>query len=312
MRWLLASVTWLWAGCGCPHDGRTGNVGVDACLHWTACAALPPLTPSTTRTTLASCVMAASLSLPWTGDPVVVTPAQLSCMADAGLDCDRALDCVSVPATTPCPSPTWGCDGDTLRRCDAFRGDRVVSEDCAAEGLHCIPVGSQARCGFEACDPTTLRVTCLDNRIVLCARYLFADGTVGGVLQPGEDCSDHDATCVVGTDGPICVGKGAACTPFPWGGGLACDGDVLIGCENGYETRTDCTASGLHCVTLTGSLGAAGRIVCAHQSEVIVCVVSDFNVCKGTRLDYCDQHGNQSLDCTCLGYSGCSDGHCVP
>jgi hypothetical protein len=27
---------------------------------------------------------------------------------------------------------------------------------------------------------------------------------------------------------------------------------------------------------------------------------------------YCDEHGNAELDCKQLGYSDCTDGHCVP
>jgi hypothetical protein len=317
VRWVPTAALLLAAGCACPHDGRTGNVSVDACLHWTACTTPPPAAPSSAGLTLASCEMLVTgyplfpLRLPWAGEAIAITPAQLSCIAEAGLDCDRALDCVSTPAPTPCPSPTWWCDGDTLRRCDAFRGDRVISEDCAAEGMRCVPVGSGARCGLAVCDVGTIAADCLDNRVVSCIGYTFSDGTSGGVVTPREDCGDHDATCAIGPNGAECVGNGAPCTPFP-GGGLACDGDVLVGCENGYETRLDCAASGLHCVTLTGSVPGAGRIVCARQPEIVICGVIDFYACQGTTLYYCDENGNQSLDCKCLGYRDCSDGHCVP
>lgn len=165
MRRLAIVVTLLVMSCGGPKLGRTGNALVDACLHWTACiTSLPQLPPSQTGDDFAYCVMglgAAVGRLPWPAGGVAVSSAQLQCLADSGPDCAKALNCVSIPARTPCPSPTWECTGDILTRCDAFSGSRLVTEDCASAGLRwpalfCTPAQS-LRHPIRLCEPCRSR-----------------------------------------------------------------------------------------------------------------------------------------------------------
>jgi len=307
------------ASCGGPRNGQTGDILTDACLHWTACITPPPVAPSAAGDNLAYCIMGVGdppdQRLPWVGQGIAVSSTQLSCIAQAGLDCDKALDCVSTAAATPCPTPTWTCNGDLLSHCDSFRGDRVVSEDCAAAGLHCVAVGNEARCGSAACDPHTFGAACDGSSLLECQPVFAPDGSmIGGVVRPAQDCGAHDATCGVGTYGAACIGNGPACTPSPGLNAIACDGDVLITCDaDGHQERTDCTASGLRCVMITTPNPAGLVYTCGTQSQLIVCEEGpNFAQCDGTKLQYCDEHGNAELDCKQLGYSDCADGHCVP
>jgi hypothetical protein len=294
--------------CGGPRNrgtanGRTGDDFVDACLHWTACITPPPLPPSATRDNLAYCLegFITGGRLPWPKGDVAVTAAQRTCIADANLDCTKALDCVSTPAPTPCPSPTWTCNGDTIEHCDSFSGYRIVTEDCAASGLHCIAVGNAAQCGLATCDPKTFTGSCAGNLSVTCQ--------TDGILVVVDDCGAHDATCVSGTG---CVGNGPSCTRTGPLSPIACRGDVLITCDNsGHEEQTDCTATGEHCIMINPN-PAGVEFSCGTQPGGAFCQVGpNWGLCDGTALDYCDDHGNQRLDCKSLGYHDCLDGHCV-
>ena len=300
------------AACGGgTRDGRTGNVAVDACLHWTACVDQPryPLNFS-------GCVDALTNGanrLPWSTNGVVADAAQQACLAAAGLDCEAALDCVTTPAPTPCPSPVWSCDGDTLTLCDDFGGSRVAQEDCAASGLHCVPVGGEAICGFAACDPSQSSTTCVDDGIHGCVTVQDAIGVwIGGVELLGADCGAQNADCVLSGSGAQCVGRGPSCQPSL--GPIRCDGDLMIFCDlSGHEEQIDCAAQGLHCYPIPPDNPSGIFFDCADHPGLVDCLVDEnFRVCVGTTLEYCDQKGNQRLNCKSLGYGGCADGHCTP
>ncbi|MGZ3438650.1 MAG: hypothetical protein ACXVDD_04015 [Polyangia bacterium] len=293
----------LVTSCGGPRDGRTGVVLVDACLHWTACVTPPAFA---TNLDLSDCATyGEGTHLPWRNVGVAITPAQLGCLAAAGLDCAAALACVSTPGS--CSAPTWSCDGDTLTFCDAFAGPRTVTEDCAAEGLHCITVGDEARCGLDNCDPLTATPTCAGSRVTSCvAQTSYADKPLGGLLVAGDDCRAHDAVCSNGQ----CVGNGPACAPSA--DTLGCDGNDVVFCDqSGHQERNVC-GDGLHCAANT--TGPGFSYVCVGSSgKLVTCLVdANFQQCDGTKLEYCDDHGNEQLDCLALGYSGCDSGHCVP
>ena len=251
--------------------------------------------------------------LGWPGGGIAVTTSQLTCMADAGLDCTKALDCISAVSPTDCSSPTWSCDGDTLTRCDSFAGSRVVTEDCAAAGLHCVVVGNEARCGIATCDPKSFAGACVDERVTTCQPVQAEDGSpLGGVSVVAEDCGAEDATCSAGANGADCVGNGPPCSFGP-NGPLRCDGDTLVTCDaSDHEERIDCTASGLRCVAL-GPNPAGFQFACASHAGIVTCTEDNgFGQCNGTTIEYCDNNGNQTLDCKSLGYGDCTEGHCVP
>ncbi len=303
-QWWLLFLFCAGCGGGGARDGRTDNAIVDACLHWTAC-----VTPPTFATNIEfpDCATWWNGVLPWRNVGVAVSSAQVDCLAAAGLDCGAALDCVSTPSAAACDTPTWSCDGDTLTLCDAFAGARVVTQDCAAAGLHCIMMGGEARCGLGTCDPTAAMNTCAGSVVTTCeaqTSYQDQDMKIGGLVTASEDCSDHDATC----SGGQCVGNGPACAPSPDTTG--CDGgDVLFCDQSGHQQRNHCP-SGTTCGTMTGPgftyvcVGSSGHIVDCKQDP-------NFQQCDGNSLEYCDDKGNERLDCVSLGYSGCDSGRCV-
>lgn len=308
MRVLLLSL--LLAGCGGgPHDGETGEAVVDACLHWTACTTPP--SPGLNFPNCATYAQPTLTRLPWRGGGVAITPAQLACIAGTKLDCSAALDCVSTPSTVPCDTPTWSCDGDTVSMCDSFAGARVVTEDCAAEGLHCVNLGEESRCGLGTCNPKTFASACMGNSITGCmAVTSWDDQSLGGLIT-ATDCAATDATCAVVNGVPGCVGNGPACAPMP--GSERCDGDTLVRCDDsGHEENTNCAAMGLHCVSI-GPNHAGINYACAAKPGLVSCEIDpNFMQCDGSSLEYCDDNGNQKLDCKQLGYSGCDSGRCVP
>ena len=303
----------LLAGCGSgPHDGETGQAVVDACLHWTACAMPPPIDPPLDFPTCATFAYPTLSTLPWRASRVAVTPAQLQCLAGAGLDCNAALDCVSTPSPTPCDTPTYACDGDTVTLCDDFAGARVVREDCAAEGLHCIDMGEETHCGLGTCDPKSFTPACAGNAVTSCMPVTSWDHNSLGGLVSALDCTTNDSSCAVINGVAQCVGNGPACAPA-MEGGQRCDGDTLVSCDaSGHEVRTDCAAMSLHCVPL-GPNPAGFLYACGKKPGLVTCEENDtFMQCDGSSLQYCDDDGNQKLDCKQLGYSGCDSGHCVP
>jgi len=306
--WLLSSLLVL--GCGkAPHDGETGQTIVDACLHWTACAMPPSIDPPLDFPYCASYADPTLRALPWRADGVAVTPSEVQCLADAGLDCAAALDCVSTPSPTPCDTPTYACDGDTVTLCDSFAGARVVREDCAAEGLHCVDLGEESHCGLGTCDPKTFQAACMGNATTSCrAVTSWDDKSLGGLIV-ADDCTASDAACAVIDGMAQCVGNGPACVPFDGG---KCDGDTLLTCDaSGHERRTDCAATGERCVSV-GPNPAGIAFACGSKPGLVVCVADpSFSQCHGSSLEYCDDKGNEKLDCTELGYAGCDSGHCV-
>lgn len=292
----------LLAGCNPgPHDGRTGDAIVDACLHWTAC--VTPPTFATNVNFLYCATNSRGAALPWRNVGVAITPAERDCLAAAGLDCAAALDCVSTPAS--CDQPTWSCDGDTLTLCDAFAGPRAVRRDCAAEGLHCVMLGAEAFCGLGSCDPRTATPMCDGSATTSCQpQTSWNDKSLGGLVVRGEDCADHDATCAANE----CVGNGPACTPSA--DTIGCDGSDVLSCDqSGHIERSHC-AAGSHCIA---TLGPGSSYGCGYDSAPAVCNLdANATQCAGDSLAYCDDHGNETLDCKALGYSGCDAGRCVP
>ena len=294
----------LLAGChDGPKNGEIGQTIVDACLHWTACVTPPTFA---TNIELPDCATySQGQTLPWRNVGVAITPAERDCLAAAGLDCAAALACVSAPAA--CDQPTWSCDGDTLTFCDAFSGPRAVTRDCAAAGLHCVMLGAQAFCGLGSCDPKSTPPTCAGNAVASCHQEESWDGRLlGGIVGVGEDCADFDATC----DNGQCVGNGPACTPSP--DKLGCDGDDVLGCDDsGHQERFHCPA-GTHCGSTTGPGFSYGCVSDATGKQVVCQIDPTFQQCHGDSLEYCDDHGNETLDCKSLGYAGCDSGRCVP
>ena len=301
--WIACVILPLFVACNNgPRNGRTGEAIVDTCLHWTACVTPPD--PGTNIEFPDCATYSQGRSLPWRNVGVAITPSQRDCLAAAGLDCAAALDCVSMPAS--CDQPTWSCDGDTLTFCDAFSGPRAVTQDCAASGLHCVMLGGeQAFCGLGSCDPQSFVPVCAGTIATRCQPLTSWDGhSLGSFIVAGPDCADFDATC----DNGQCVGNGPACTADSY----RCDGDVIVRCDgSGHEERLQC-AAGTHCGATTGPGFGYGCVSDTTGHQIVCQIDPTFQQCHGDSLEYCDDHGNQTLDCQSLGYAGCDSGRCVP
>jgi hypothetical protein len=213
-------------------------------------------------------------------------------------------------AAVACDTPSFACDGDTVTTCDSFVGARVVREDCAAEGLHCSDMGEESHCGLGTCDPKTFTTACMGNALASCRAVTSWDDKDLGGLIVAQDCTPFDSTCVVINAVAQCVGNGPACVPGP--GSQHCDGDVLVQCDDsGRERRSDCAASGQHCVS-AGPNPLGVQFVCESMTGSASCTLDqNFMQCDGSSLEYCDDKGNEKLDCKQLGYSACDSGHCV-
>jgi hypothetical protein len=271
-------------GCG------SADMRLDACLHWAACVAIPPLNPGPFNTqvyhgavTDCHAWLARASSLPLDVQGFQLTAAQVDCVAHAGTDCGRVLGCLSAAAEPqPCSAPPLECDGDVAISClDAGRGPQRLQLDCSRFGQHC----SSGFCG-SACD-ASFPPQCAGGR------YQYCD-TNRGMVTVLEDCSANGATCSQpdGSSAPTCIGTGAACANAV----ERCDGDVRVLCIGNREARVDCAATGEHCLAdVRGS--ATG---CARGGGC-----SSAATCDGARLSFCDDGLLSVVDCRAHGYRDC-------
>ncbi|MEM9863918.1 MAG: hypothetical protein AAF938_20130, partial [Myxococcota bacterium] len=162
-------------------------------------------------------------------------PEVSSCVLAAG-SCDEALACVGAEARSPCADAQPSCDGDVLRDC--FAGVEV-QRDCASEGLSCIDNGNST-CGREV---PCITSRCEDDRLLTCV--------VGSEREVARECEPD--LCDVDASG---FGR---CLPSlePCERGTAfCDGDIAVGCPDGFAVRTLCLpgqcrdTDGAFCFTL--------------------------------------------------------------
>jgi hypothetical protein len=287
---------------------------IDFCLVITACGlyvnASPPLNLMTQCAADARGQVVGPDYAPW------VDPAWQACVLAAGTSCDKAAACAnggssddSCEASTPSPS----CKGSLGQYCD---GQRQWSYDCSMLGGVCTPslgCTSGQSCAAGPAD----YASCQGENVGLCSVNAADGGTEGhfvvGVFcgnVGGSSCGKYACQhCEEGVLEPGCVGLGPACTTD------RCDGATLVSCVGGHEARTDCTPSGLECVSRKDSkFDFATAEFCAQGTE---CNTSAFcglgtecgydyaDSCKGNVLTYCDVGKITTLDCVAAGWKSC-------
>lgn len=283
MRALLASLALLVAGCGSGSPGGSAlprDELVEGCARLAACSG-----GATAATACAGFSPAAIAALPGSWRTAI------RCANAAGGDCAAIRACLNGG------SASSGCDPTAARRCndeihawECFAALEFVT-DCAADGLACADPGPDgvAACGAAVCieEPAT----CQGERIVECDK---------GVRRP-RVCPEG-ARCVEPAGAvATCVGTGAPCPP---GTPKRCDGEtILVTCEGGAEARTDCAA-------------ADWEQRCGGPADDRQCVglgtecdpLTFQDRCNGVRLEYCQDGRVRGLDCTELGFTGCTVG----
>jgi hypothetical protein len=257
---------------------------VSACVAEAAC--LPTID-------LQSCIHEFDdiLAHPTSAILALTSPAEVACLA-------KATDCNAVAGCLPsqmCSTDPGSCVGDVVHTCG-------VAFDCEPYGLHCevqswVGVGGVKHpanwvCGFESCD-NPIPPRCQGSKVVACEN--------GAVVQ-SLDCADYGQVCATNTAGaPQCTGTGPACDGHTTGPPLRCEKEVLVQCANNHESRTDCAAEELHCISPDG--GVPG---CALDDQ---CDPSHFTPsCFNARmLQLCHYGQLQTFDCRQAGFSGCVD-----
>ena len=206
-----------------------------------------------------------------------VSPSVLTCLGNAGGDCDRALACVgaSVLAAPTCAERQATCEGDTAVIClppDGATPSYSLRADCAFHGETCVDGSCEGV-------PCTGGARCEGNTLVQCS-----------VRERRVDCpSDTRCDAAAGT----CVPAGPPCTDN------VCDGDVIVRCYEGRSQRIDCASIGQACVA------ADGFVQCAPTGTE--CDDSFVTSCVSGILEYCGANNTiETFDCAANGFSGCA------
>ncbi len=231
------------------------------------------------------------------------------CIATAGGGCHALTTCTGYLPSTYEGTATSECDGSVIHsREDGYE----LTFDCASLGLECDPELACVRPGATPCDRATFTSRCDNGVPVACD---------DGFEVVGRPCSELGLTC---NDGR-CEGAGAACT----GGtgyndadldfeGLGCSGNVLDACINFKETSLDCASVGPD----YGCQEFEGTFFCGLGSECLPGEVphgvGSAISCEGTEVVFCEAGLVRRLDCTTLGFTGCTfepgdrQGGCTP
>ena len=218
-------------------------------------------------------------------------PSVMSCVR-AAADCAAARACVGDGA--PCNPQTFApsCDGQLLRQCvPSAEGGVVATTDCAEVGLVCLagatPMGALAQCAASASEMGT-PPSCDGDRASNCI--------LGGWIH--QPCSSMPATqCALveamGMDAAQCQGDGADCdlSQLP-----TCEGDDVRICQGNKLYTMACPPGGACGTDPESGAGScwASTLFCGPET------------CEGTRLGYCLEGQQRSIDCADYGFSGCA------
>lgn len=217
-------------------------------------------------------------------------PAEVTCLARAGADCDAALRCTNQGAAPEsCSDGPAQCAGDIIHAC-VFGFTHAF--DCSSVGLRCIAGSTgSASCGADSCGSNSGRCDVSGAAILDCT---------DGVLRR-RDCALDGAACVFSGPVATCGGTGRACNIT-----AVCDGDVIVSCDSGHELRRDCSARGLHCVVI---YDPNGTFDCGNGTD---CDPATPASCDGAgRVHYCYLGTPLVADCKAAGFSGCTNVGCV-
>ena len=187
------------------------------------------------------------------GDGIdVLFREKIGCLEAQTSGCEGVTECLGITVDLA-GSCAESCDGDVYEVCDDglhFRHDcGAVGRTCSLDAGGCVtePIGA-------ACDATTYVPSCVDGTPRACLD-VETDGPACASL--GLTCGDTsfgDVGCI--GDGPACNAMTGSAISVSFDEGIACDGDTLRTCVNGFEHGLDCAtlAEGFTCQT--ASFGA--------------------------------------------------------
>lgn len=174
---------------------------------------------------------------------------------------------------------------------------------CRVAGGTCADLdGGSGTVGSTLCSPLVANPDyqqcsrCIAGSAVICL-----GNAAGNVGQLKTRCEDFGLTCNQSTSSAVGgCGRSPRCT------GLAgrCEAGVSVGCDPdmGREVRSRCDLLGAQCSAAGCSDGTgAGRSACANFAPR----------CEGSYLVGCGSGRIHYVDCTELGFAGCSAGHCT-
>lgn len=225
------------------------------------------------------------------------------CVLAAVPDCSAVEMCFGGgQPLQPCSEITDGyCAGSVRVQCDTAH-NTFLHQDCATANQECTMANASLsdlvpKCGLGACTEGVHDAACQEYLLLSCA---------GGNYEV-TDCSAQGMICGDDPQGrKACVGTGAGCpddfTP-------TCTDNVLVDCQNRHLRQLDCSllAGDFTCSTSTSSCVPAGTD----------CTPGDPELCQGTTIRICVDGSWYPLDCSDLGFTGCSvsaaqGAHCVP
>lgn len=220
--------------------------------------------------------------------------AQLDCFANANCGCDAIEQCLRWVYSAPPATCEGGCDGDVFKGC----GDEVqVTVDCGLLGLSCDPDANCVPATAEPCSDSVEPSCTADGEISFCD-----DG-----FTREAPCQSLGFTCAEGK----CIGEGATCTDdsgFDEAvvlSGVSCAGDTLTACVGGHTTAVDCTKQGpgFSC-QIKGDISFCG--LAAECIPADNYAAPEPPTCDGTVLTFCSAGRLEHIDCTQLGFTGCT------
>jgi hypothetical protein len=264
------------SGCGGDDDGGDRPGATDsagrAAAKVSSCSLLSP-----TRF--------AVLDLPALGDD------DIDCVLAAG-DCAGVLSCFGFRiGDATCPTDDTCLDGDTLSTC---RGLVPFEIDCAAwdgnGGPLCVTGDGDAGCGVGEC--AEIGETCDGSERQDCEDGILA---VSDCDRFGLDCA------LVGEDAECWSVTGDSCS-----GPDRCEGSVAIHCEGEVQTETDCSGRVAGASCFLGGGSGTGDAYCGFGDECDPDLSEPVETCEGDSLRYCLLGAWVTVDCTELGFAGCT------
>ena len=216
-------------------------------------------------------------------------PLDFACLAKVKNGCEGVLACLGYETAAGRPD---GCSGNT-----AIRGD--TAWNCSKIGGGKCVDGTCLWPGVDSCDESTFVSTCdPDGRPVACDDH----------LNRGPVCSSFGLTCTVASFDSYCSGTGAACTQMGAGYeyfdvepvGIACTGERLSACVRGKMAELDCSlfGEGFRCQH------AGAAYFCGQDGECDP--ATEESRCDGNVAVICDAGKVRRVDCTSLGFVGCT------
>jgi hypothetical protein len=216
------------------------------------------------------------------------------CLASTNTGCAAVESCVGVrfDRMGPCED---GCAGETLTACD---DEWRFAIDCAEIGRTCdAEAGACVDATATACDGSSFTPECRAGAPVVCD---------DGHERSGFRCEDYGLTCA---SPAACAGSGAACASavdsplsLPAEGIRCTTPSTLEACVNGGTHEIACAdiAGGFSCRTV------GGASFCGLGDE---CDPSESTAsCDGDTIVFCHAGALERVDCTSLGFTGCTEG----